>query len=225
MFILITLQLLQLHLSTSPVALHTNLCLRRWDYSWMKILARFHQMELFAGGTSINTITAGGFITLEEGVTGKSFGTEFIVHEDGFGGKMETEDFARSVTFPDSGLNELDSYFPKFKHARDYALNRVKTDGTITQTGDVVTIQGVAAREPVVTVNESGDVVTIEGVEGVSNIISLEDGTGGILTEGGYFILGLEDWNYKLFQLSMQMHYHQWQDLKPYSIKMGLLLM
>ena len=36
-------------------------------------------------------------------------------------------------TFPDSGLNELDSYFPKFKHARDYALNRVKTDGTITQ--------------------------------------------------------------------------------------------
>ena len=47
---------------------------------------------VFAGGTSINTITAGGFITLEEGVTGKSFGTEFIVHEDGFGGKMETED-------------------------------------------------------------------------------------------------------------------------------------
>ena len=42
----------------------------------------------FAGGTSINTVTAGGYITLEEGVTGKSFGTEFIVHEDGFGGKM-----------------------------------------------------------------------------------------------------------------------------------------
>jgi len=125
----------------------------------------------FAGGTSINTITAGGFITLEEGVTGKSFGTEFIVHEDGFGGKMETEDFARTVTFPDSGLNELDSYFPKFKHARDYALNRVKNDGTIIQSGDVVTIQGVDA---------------------VSNIILLEDESGGISTEGGSFTLGLE---------------------------------
>jgi len=124
----------------------------------------------FAGGTSINTVTAGGFITLEEGVTGKSFGTEFILHEDGFGGKMETEDFARSVTFPDSGLNELDSYFPKFKHARDYALNRIKNDGTITQTGDVVTIQGVDA---------------------VSNIILLEDESG-ISTEGGFFTLGLE---------------------------------
>ena len=125
----------------------------------------------FAGGTSINTITAGGFITLEEGVTGKSFGTEFIVHEDGFGGKMETEDFARTVTFPNSGLNELDSYFPKFKHARDYALNRVKNDGTIIQSGDVVTIQGVDA---------------------VSNIILLEDESGGISTEGGSFTLGLE---------------------------------
>ena len=127
---------------------------------------------VFAGGSSINTVTAGGYITLEEGVTGKSFGTEFIVHEDGFGGKMETEDFARSVTFPDSGLNELDSYFPKFKHARDYALNRVKTDGTIIQSEDVVTIQGVDA---------------------VTNIILLEDGAGGITTEGGYFTLGLED--------------------------------
>ena len=46
----ITLQLLQLHLSTSPVALHTNLCLRRWDYSWMRILVRFHQTELSLGG-------------------------------------------------------------------------------------------------------------------------------------------------------------------------------
>jgi hypothetical protein len=124
----------------------------------------------FAGGTTISTITAGGFITLEENITGKSFGTEFIVHEDGFGGKIETEDFARSVTFPDSGLNELDSYFPKFKHARDYALNRVKNDGTITQTGDVVTIQGVDA---------------------VSNIILLEDESG-ISTEGGFFTIGLE---------------------------------
>ena len=50
-------------------------------------------------------------------------------------------------------------------------MNRVKTDGTITQTGDTVTIQGVDA---------------------VSNIISLEDGTGGITTEGGYFTIGLE---------------------------------
>ena len=69
------------------------------------------------------------------------------------------------------GVNELDSYFPKFKHARDYALNRVKNDGTITQTGDVVTIQGVDA---------------------VSNIILLEDESG-ITTEGGYFTLGLEE--------------------------------
>ena len=146
----------------------------------------------FAGGTSINTIIAGGYITLEDS-SGKNYGTEFITHEDGFGGKIETEDLVRTVTFPDSGLNELDSYFPKFKHARDHALTRVKTDGTITQTGDVVTIQGVTAREPVVTVNESGDTVTIEGVPGVSNIISLETEDGGILTEGGYFILGLED--------------------------------
>ena len=43
----------------------------------------------FAGGTSIDTVTAGGYITLEENVTGKSYGTEFIIHEDGFGGKME----------------------------------------------------------------------------------------------------------------------------------------
>ena len=133
---------------------------------------QFSSNGVFAGGTSTDTITAGGYITLEENVTGKSYGTEFIVHEDGFGGKMETEDFARSVTFPDSGLNELDSYFPKFKHARDYALNRIKTDGTITQSEDVVTIQGVDA---------------------VTNIISLETEDGGILTEGGYFILGLED--------------------------------
>ena len=70
----------------------------------------------------------------------------------------------------DFGVKELDSYFPKFKHARDYALNRVKNDGTITQTGDVVTIQGV---------------------DDVSNIILLEDESG-ITTEGGYFTLGLE---------------------------------
>jgi hypothetical protein len=49
-------------------------------------------------------------------------------------------------------------------------LNRVKNDGTITQTGDVVTIQGVDA---------------------VSNIILLEDESG-ISTEGGFFTLGLE---------------------------------
>ena len=125
----------------------------------------------FSGGLATSKITAGGFITLEENTTGKSFGTEFIVFEDGFGGKIETEDFNRIVTFPDSGLNELDSYFPKFKHARDYALNRVKADGTIIQSGDVVTIQGVDA---------------------VSNIILLEDESGGILTEGGFFTLGLE---------------------------------
>jgi hypothetical protein len=126
----------------------------------------------FFGGLESDKIIAGGYVTLEENVTGKNYGTEFIVHEDGFGGKIETEDFNRRLFIPPSGLNELDSYFPKFKHARDYALNRVKTDGTITQTGDVVTIQGVDA---------------------VTNIILLEDETGGITTEGGYFTLGLED--------------------------------
>ena len=124
----------------------------------------------FSGGLATSKITAGGFINLEDGLA-KSFGTEFIIQEGEFGGKIETEDFNRVVTFPDSGLNELDSYFPKFKHARDYALNRVKTDGTIIQSGDVVTIQGVDA---------------------VSNIILLEDESGGILTEGGFFIFGLE---------------------------------
>ena len=133
----------------------------------------------FAGGTSINTITAGGFITLEEGVTGKSFGTEFIIHEDGFNGKMETEDFARSITFPDSGLNELDSYFPKFKHARDYALNRIKTDGTITQTGDVVTIQG-------------GDVTNHLVLENEDTLFT-ENHSNTAASEMGYFIIGLED--------------------------------
>ena len=124
---------------------------------------------VFAGGSSTDTITAGGYITTEDNL-GNSFGTDFIVHEDGFGGKIETEDLVRSISFPNSGLNELDSYFPKFKHARDYALNRIKTDGTITQSEDVVTIQGVDA----------------------TNIILLEDETGGILTEGGYFTVVLE---------------------------------
>ena len=145
----------------------------------------------FAGGTSTDIIEQGGYINLEDGL-GNVFGTEYILQEDEFEGKLETEDLIRTVRFADSGLNELDSYFYKFKHARDYALNRVKTDGTITQTGDTVTIQGVEAREPVETVNESGDVVTIEGLGGVSNIISLEDGTGGITTEGGYFTISLE---------------------------------
>lgn len=47
------------------------------------------------------------------------------------------------------GIKELDSFFPKFKHARDQALNRIKTDGTITQSnpagdgeGEIVTITG-----------------------------------------------------------------------------------
>ena len=133
----------------------------------------------FAGGTSINTITAGGFITLEENVTGKSFGTEFIVHEDGFGGKMETEDFNRTVTFPDSGLNELDSYFPKFKHARDYALNRIKTDGTITQSEDVVTLIGADVTNHLVLENE--------------DTLFTENHANTAASEMGYFIIGLED--------------------------------
>ena len=134
---------------------------------------------VFAGGTSINTITAGGFITLEENVTGKTYGTEFIVHEDGFGGKMETEDFTRTVTFPDSGLNELDSYFPKFKHARDYALNRVKTDGTITQSEDVVTLIGADVTNHLVLENE--------------DTLFTENHSNTAASEMGYFIIGLED--------------------------------
>jgi hypothetical protein len=134
---------------------------------------------VFAGGTSINTITAGGFITLEENVTGKPYGTEFVVHEDGFGGKMETEDFARSITFPDSGLNELDSYFPKFKHARDYAQTRVKTDGTITQSEDVVTLIGADVTNHLVLENE--------------DTLFTENHSNTAASEMGYFIIGLED--------------------------------
>ena len=132
----------------------------------------------FAGGSSINTIIAGGYITLEDD-SGENYGTEFIVHEDGFGGKMETEDFVRTVTFPDSGLNELDSYFPKFKHARDYALNRVKTDGTITQSEDVVTIQGADVTNHLVLENE--------------DTLFTENHSNTAASEMGYFIIGLED--------------------------------
>jgi len=132
----------------------------------------------FAGGSSINTIIAGGYITLEDD-SGENYGTEFIVHEDGFGGKMETEDFVRTVTFPDSGLNELDSYFPKFKHARDYALTRVKTDGTITQSEDVVTIQGADVTNHLVLENE--------------DTLFTENHSNTAASEMGYFIIGLED--------------------------------
>ena len=133
---------------------------------------------VFAGGSSTNTITSGGYITLEDG-SGKNYGTEFIVHEDGFGGKMETEDLVRSVSFPDSGLNELDSYFPKFKHARDYALTRVKTDGSITQTGDVVTIQGADVTNHLILENE--------------DTLFTENHSNTAVSEMGYFIIGLED--------------------------------
>ena len=132
----------------------------------------------FAGGSSINTIIAGGYITLEDD-SGENYGTEFIVHEDGFGGKMETEDFVRTVTFPDSGLNELDSYFPKFKHARDYALNRVKTDGTITQSEDVVTLIGADVTNHLVLENE--------------DTLFTENHSNTAASEMGYFIIGLED--------------------------------
>ena len=132
----------------------------------------------FAGGSSINTIIAGGYITLEDD-SGENYGTEFIVHEDGFGGKMETEDFVRTVTFPDSGLNELDSYFPKFKHARDYALNRVKTDGTITQSEDVVTLLGADVTNHLVLENE--------------DTLFTENHSNTAVSEMGYFIIGLED--------------------------------
>jgi len=132
----------------------------------------------FAGGSSINTIIAGGYITLEDD-SGENYGTEFIVHEDGFGGKMETEDFVRTVTFPDSGLNELDSYFPKFKHARDYALTRVKTDGTITQSEDVVTLQGADVTNHLVLENE--------------DTLFTENHSNTAASEMGYFIIGLED--------------------------------
>ena len=126
----------------------------------------------FAGGTSTDVILSGGYITLEND-TPKTFGTEFILQEGQFEGKIETEDFVHTVRFADSGLNELDSYFYKFKHARDYALNRVKTDGTITQTGDTVTIQGVDA---------------------ATNRLLLENDfvVERILTEGGYFTIALE---------------------------------
>lgn len=130
----------------------------------------------FEGGVLSDEITTGGFITLEDNDSGKLFGTDFIIQET-FDGKMKTEDFARTVTGARSGIRELDSFYPKFKHARDSALNLVKSDGTITQ---------------------SGNTVTIVGVEGVSNIISLEDESGGILTESEAFTIGLEE-NTKTF--------------------------
>jgi len=106
-------------------------------------------------------------VKFTEGPTYKSMFKEMGLQLDENTGQVSSNGAFNGSNF---GVNELDSYFPKFKNARDYALNRVKNDGTITQTGDVVTIQGVDA---------------------VSNIILLEDESG-ISTEGGFFTLGLE---------------------------------
>jgi hypothetical protein len=124
----------------------------------------------FSGNLVTDNVIAGGLITLED-ESGKNYGTEFILNEDGHGGKFATEDYQREVTEQNSGLTELDSYFPKFKHARDAALYAVKSDGTITQENDTVTIQGVFT----------------------SNHILLEDGSGNISTEGGYFTVTFEE--------------------------------
>ena len=133
----------------------------------------------FSGNLVTDNVIAGGLITLED-ASGKDYGTEFILNEDGYGGKFATEDYQREVTEQNSGLRELDKYFYKFANARDKALNSVKTDGTITQENDTVTIQGVHT----------------------NNFILLENGIDYISTENaantdpsalGYYTIGLEE--------------------------------
>ena len=109
----------------------------------------------FAGGTTISTITAGGFITLEENVTGKSFGTEFIVSQNIFDAlRYSNDNIEGSARF-----SAMSGAFGALGGELS-ALNRVKNDGTITQTGDVVTIQGVDAGEHIILLE---DVTTTGG--------------------------------------------------------------
>ena len=115
-------------------------------------------------------------VNFTDGPTYKSMFREMGLQLDGDTGQVSSNGVFNGN---DSGVKELDSYFPKFKHARDYALNRVKNDGTITQTGDVVTIQGVDAGE---------------------HIILLED----VTTTGGSALKAA-----KILQVSLQKHYHQ----------------
>ena len=133
---------------------------------------------VFAGGVVADELKAGGLISLEDVTTGKPFGNTYITFEDGFGGRIRTEDFEREITGATSGIKELDAFFPKFKHARDFALNRVKSDGSITQEGDTVTIVGTEVFNRLILENE--DILFTEN-SGNTNPI-----------EVGFFTIGLE---------------------------------
>ena len=133
---------------------------------------------VFAGGVVADELKAGGLISLEDVTTGKPFGNTYITFEDGFGGRIRTEDFEREITGVTSGIKELDAFFPKYKHARDYALNRVKSDGSITQEGDTVTIVGTEVFNRLILENE--DILFTEN-SGNTNPI-----------EVGFFTIGLE---------------------------------
>jgi len=101
----------------------------------------------------------------------------FILQEDDRS-KIRTEDFLREISGQKSGVKELDAFFPKFKHARDFALNRVKSDGSITQDGDTVTIVGTEIFNRLILEND--DILFTEN-SGNTNPI-----------EVGFFTIGLE---------------------------------
>ena len=81
-----------------------------------------------------------------------------LFHEAGLELNETTGQVTSNGTFDginDKGLKELDGYFPKYKNGRDYALNQVKTDGTISQApikagadSDNVTFHGGAEELP-----------------------------------------------------------------------------
>ena len=110
-------------------------------------------------------------------ISEEEFRGGFIIQEDGRS-KIRTEEFLQEVSGQKSGVKELDAFFPKFKHARDYALNRVKSDGSITQDGDTVTIVGTEIFNRLILEND--DILFTEN-SGNTNPI-----------EVGFFTIGLE---------------------------------
>ena len=81
-----------------------------------------------------------------------------LFHDTGLELNETTGQVTSNGTFDginNKGLKELDGYFPKYKNGRDYALNQVKTDGTISQApikegadSDNVTFHGGAESLP-----------------------------------------------------------------------------
>ena len=110
-------------------------------------------------------------------ISPEEFTGGFILQEDDRS-KIRTEDFLREISGQKSGVKELDAFFPKFKHARDFALNRVKSDGSITQDGDTVTIVGTEVFNRLILEND--DILFTEN-SGNTNPI-----------EVGFFTIGLE---------------------------------